>query len=56
MHDVLEVNGIPNHFQIYDGAQHAFFNDTRASYDPNAAADAWMRTLAWFGEYLNPTV
>ena len=56
MHESLEANGIPNHFQLYEGAQHAFFNDTRASYDPDAAADAWMRTLSWFDEYLSPPV
>lgn len=56
MHDALEANGIPNHFQLYEGAQHAFFNDTRASYDPAAAEDAWMRTLTWFDEYLSPPV
>jgi carboxymethylenebutenolidase len=56
MHARLESSGVPNHFQLYDGAQHAFFNDTRASYDPEAAADAWTRTLAWFDEYLAPDV
>jgi carboxymethylenebutenolidase len=52
MHAALEENGVPNHFQLYEGAQHAFFNDTRASYDPDAASDAWTSTLAWFDEYL----
>jgi carboxymethylenebutenolidase len=34
----------------YPGAQHGFHCDARpASYDPAAAADAWARTLAWFG-------
>jgi len=56
MHRALEANGVPNHFQLYEGAQHAFFNDTRASYDPQAAADAWQRTLAWFDEYLRQPV
>ena len=56
MHEALEANGIPNHFQLYEGAQHAFFNDTRASYDPEAADDAWMRTLTWFDEYLSPAL
>lgn len=52
LHEVVEANGVPNHFQLYDGAQHAFFNDTRASYDAQAAADAWEQTMAWFEEYL----
>jgi carboxymethylenebutenolidase len=48
MHSVFAENGVANEFQLYEGAQHAFFNDTRASYDAEAAADAWQRTLAWF--------
>jgi len=52
MHEALEANGVPNHFQLYEGAQHAFFNDTRDAYDPTAAADAWSRVLNWFNEYL----
>ena len=30
---------------VYAGAAHAFFNDTRPSYHPEAAADAWRRVL-----------
>ena len=53
MHAIFDEDGLPNEFVLYDGAQHAFFNDTRASsYDPEAAADAWARALAWFREYL----
>lgn len=48
----LEAAGIPVETVVYEGAQHAFFNDTRASYDADASADAWERTLAWFEEYL----
>ena len=48
----LNAAGIPNDFVIYPGAQHAFFNDTRPSYHPQAAADAWQRALAWFHRYL----
>lgn len=53
MHETFDANEVPNHFELYDGAQHAFFNDTRASsYDANVAADAWQRTLGWFERYL----
>ena len=39
---------------IYEGAPHAFFNDERAdAYRPEAAADAWERTLEWFNTYLS---
>lgn len=37
---------------IYPGADHAFHNDTGSRYDPEAARDAWARTLAWFDTYL----
>jgi carboxymethylenebutenolidase len=37
---------------IYDGADHAFFNDTGSRYNAEAAADAWKRMLDWFGKYL----
>lgn len=55
MHEVFDANGIANHFELYAGAQHAFFNDTRAgSYDHAVAADAWERTLAWFAQFVAP--
>ena len=37
---------------IYPNADHAFHNDTGSRYNPEAAQDAWARTLAWFGKYL----
>jgi carboxymethylenebutenolidase len=43
---------VPNDLKVYDTAGHAFFDDTRPSYVAPAAADAWSRTLAWFGKYL----
>lgn len=55
VHGVLEEMNVPNKFNLYDGAQHAFFNDTRQSYDAEAAADAWSQTLAWFDTYLQET-
>ena len=42
----------PHAFKIYPEAGHAFFDDTRQSYVPTAATDAWTRTLAWFHQYL----
>jgi len=40
--------------KIYPGADHAFFNDTRAEvYDAEAAADAWRRTIAFLREHLH---
>ncbi|MCA1619972.1 MAG: dienelactone hydrolase family protein [Acidobacteria bacterium] len=38
---------------VYPGADHAFFNDTRPEvYDPDAAADAWRRTIEFFRAHL----
>jgi len=39
--------------RVYDGAPHSFFNDTRPSYRPEAAKDAWERSLALFRRVLN---
>lgn len=48
----LKEAGIENEFHIYEGAGHAFFNDTAPSYNADAAADAWPRTLDWFRKHL----
>ena len=37
---------------IYPSADHAFHNDTGTRYNPEAAKDAWERTLAWFDTYV----
>lgn len=34
--------------KVYEGAPHSFFNDTRPSYRPEAARDAWENALALF--------
>ena len=39
-------------YRVYEGAHHAFFNDTRASYNPDAARDAFAKTLQFFNEQL----
>lgn len=38
--------------KVYEGAPHSFFNDTRDSYRPDAAKDAWERSLALFKRVL----
>ena len=38
--------------RIYDGAGHAFNNDTGTGYVEAAAVPAWQATLAWFARYL----
>ena len=37
---------------IYPGADHAFHNDTSPRFSPEAARDAWERTLSWFEQYV----
>ena len=46
--DALKQAGKDADVHVYDGAEHAFFNDTRPSYHPEASADAWQRTLRFF--------
>jgi carboxymethylenebutenolidase len=48
----LDNAGIENEIKIYDGAGHAFFNDTAQSYNEAAAKDAWPRTLEWFRKHV----
>ena len=43
----------PHEVKIYDEAGHGFFDDTRESYVPSAASDAWTRTLRFFHKYLS---
>ena len=42
----------PFEYKIYAGAGHAFFNDTGDRYNAEAAADAWVRTLAFLKKNL----
>ena len=48
----LEATGSGSEVHVYEGAKHAFFNDRRPNFHPAAAADAWQRTLDWFGRFL----
>jgi len=52
MSEALGAARIANEIHVYEGAHHAFFNDTRQSYNERAAADAWQKTLAWFRRFL----
>jgi carboxymethylenebutenolidase len=49
----MRALGKPWEAHVYAGAPHAFFNDTRRNYRPDAARDAWARTLAFFAERLS---
>jgi len=48
---VVAAAGSPYEFYPYDGAGHRF-DRSGSSADQAAAADAWQRTLAFFGKYL----
>jgi carboxymethylenebutenolidase len=48
----LERAGLTHEAVTYEGANHAFFNDTGERYNATAAAQAYQRLLDWFGRYL----
>jgi carboxymethylenebutenolidase len=48
----LKTHGKTHEFHMYPGCGHGFHCDGRASYRPEAAKDAWAKTLAWFDKYL----
>jgi carboxymethylenebutenolidase len=39
-------------FKIFQGAKHAFFNDTGPNYNKQAADEAWPAVLAWYQKHL----
>jgi carboxymethylenebutenolidase len=48
----LEKAGMTHEIVTFPGADHAFFNDTGARYNAAAAASAYQRLVAWFGQHL----
>lgn len=44
--------GVARDIKVYPGARHSFFNETSRSYDADAAADAWRRTLEFFAVHV----
>jgi carboxymethylenebutenolidase len=53
LRDTLKENNVPSDITIYPGAGHSFFNDTRPSYNEDAAMDSWMKSVAFFEEHLS---
>jgi carboxymethylenebutenolidase len=47
LRECFERRSHRHHLHVYAGAEHAFFNDTRPSYHPQVAADAWTKALAF---------
>lgn len=54
LRSALSEAGVEHELRVYPDTGHAFFNDTRPSYRPEAARDAWGRTLQFFAEALDP--
>lgn len=51
--EALDAAGVDYEMHLYEGVNHAFFNDTsEARYDEEAATLAWERTLAFLRESL----
>jgi carboxymethylenebutenolidase len=50
--DTLRALGKSFEVAVYPGADHGFFCDDRASYQPEAARGAWEKTKGWFEKYL----
>jgi carboxymethylenebutenolidase len=48
----LEEAGLKHEIVTYQGANHAFFNDTGQRYDAGAAAQAYEKLMSWFAESL----
>jgi carboxymethylenebutenolidase len=48
----LTERDIKHDIKIYPRTAHSFFNDTRSSFNQEAAQDAWKRVLEFFGEQL----
>lgn len=46
----MDAVGREFRYEIYPQAGHAFFNDSRPSYDASAARDAWAKTLYVFNK------
>ena len=49
--EALTKADVPHEFHYYD-ADHAFANPSGGSYNPEAAKDAWQKTLAFLAKNL----
>jgi carboxymethylenebutenolidase len=50
--DRLQEHNKSFQIKVYPNAPHAFFNDKRPNYQPDAARDAWNLTLSFFARQL----
>jgi len=52
LEQAMAASGKTYEKRVYDGAGHAFNNDTGQNYNEAAAVAAWKETLGWFEKYL----
>jgi len=50
--EAMRAAGKSFDYHVYPGAKHAFFNDARPNYQPDAARDAWNRVLGFYRQHL----
>lgn len=50
--EALKKAGLTYEIKVWDGAMHAFFNNTGPNYNEAAATAAQQQLLDWFGRYL----
>jgi len=48
----LTSAGLTHEMRVFDGVDHAFFNDTGPRYNADAAKQAYQQMLDWFGQHL----
>ncbi len=48
----LKDAGLEHKILSFEGADHAFFNDTGQRYNARAATEAYQELLDWFGTHL----
>ena len=48
----LQAAGLEHELRTFEGVDHAFFNDTGRNYNADAAAEAYVAMLDWFGLHL----
>lgn len=52
LEEKLKAGDVDYDFYRYEGAEHAFGNETGDSYDPEAKEKAWARSLAFLSEHI----
>lgn len=50
--EALKAAGLEHKILVFEGADHAFFNDTGQRYNAEAASQAYRELLDWFGTHL----